>query len=96
MSVPTGREEIINIAAPAETDPVATIADPLYKVTDPEGAVVPLACLTLTTRVKGEFCVMLVDDGAIVVTVLIMLGDEAFTVIETIFELDALKVTAPE
>jgi len=39
---------------------------------------------------------MLVVDGAIVVTVLITLEDEAFTVMATTFELDALNVTAPE
>ena len=60
------------------------------------GAVVPLACLTVTRSVKGEFWVMLVADGATVVTVFTAFGDGGFTVMATTLELDALKATAPE
>ena len=86
----------MSVAEPAESSAVPIRDPPLKNLTEPVGVLVPLAGLTVTRSVKGEFCVMLVADGVSVVTVLTALGAGGLTVIVTMLELEALKATAPE
>ena len=95
-SVPVGSADVLRVAEPAESAAVPMRDTPLKKLTEPVGVVVPLAGLTVTSNVKGEFCVMFVADGVSVVTVLTAFGVGGLTVMATMLELDALKATAPE
>ena len=95
-SVPAGSEDVLSDAVPAASWAVPIALPPLRKVTVPVGVVAPLACLTMATKVMGEFWLMLDADEESAVLVLMAVAEGALTVITTMLELDALKVTAPE
>ena len=93
--VPVGRADVVSVAEPAESVAVPMRDDPLKKLTEPVGVVVPLAGLTETRSVKDVFCVMLVADGVSVVVVLTALGAGGLTVIAMAPDVEDLKVLVP-
>lgn len=95
-SLPTGRADVVKLAAPATSWAVPRTAPPFVKVTVPPGRVVPLAGLTVAMIVTGVPCATVAAETVRDVVVLTEDGGGALTVTVTTLELDALKATAPE